>query len=151
MLDRTGSVQTTEILLRSPFAVRSIDVVTLVSAGPPSGGLYLKPPSSGGLCEGVMTIPSARPLLRFLIVGQDRMRNDRRRRVSIAIIDHRGYVIGRKYLERASYGGSDSAWVSIPMNSGPLMPFAFGMTDRLADRQDMRLVEGAIEGGSTMA
>jgi hypothetical protein len=28
---------------------------------PPFGGLYLKPPSSGGLCEGVMTIPSARP------------------------------------------------------------------------------------------
>ena len=34
--------------------------VTSVSAGPPLGGLYLKPPSSGGLCEGVMTIPSAR-------------------------------------------------------------------------------------------
>jgi hypothetical protein len=29
------------------------------AAGPPSGGLYLKPPSSGGLCEGVTTIPSA--------------------------------------------------------------------------------------------
>ena len=30
----------------------------VVSAGPPLGGLYLKPPSSGGLCEGVMTMPS---------------------------------------------------------------------------------------------
>ena len=29
------------------------------TTGPPCGGLYLKPPSSGGLCEGVMTIPSA--------------------------------------------------------------------------------------------
>ena len=35
--------------------------VTSVSAGPPFGGLYLKPPSSGGLCDGVTTIPSARP------------------------------------------------------------------------------------------
>ena len=34
------------------------------SAGPPLGGLYLKPPSSGGLCDGVITIPSARRSLR---------------------------------------------------------------------------------------
>ncbi len=31
-----------------------------VPAGPPSGGLYLNPPSVGGLCDGVTTIPSAR-------------------------------------------------------------------------------------------
>lgn len=33
-------------------------------AGPPFGGLYLKPPSEGGLCEGVTTTPSARPEVR---------------------------------------------------------------------------------------
>ena len=38
-----------------------IQRVTSVSAGPPLGGLYLKPPSSGGLCDGVTTIPSASP------------------------------------------------------------------------------------------
>ena len=32
-----------------------------LSAGPPLVILYLKPPSSGGLWEGVMTIPSASP------------------------------------------------------------------------------------------
>lgn len=31
------------------------------------GGLYLKPPSEGGLCEGVITMPSANPLLRSLL------------------------------------------------------------------------------------
>src|SRR3546814_10571150 len=36
----------------------------ILSAGPPFVGLYLKPPLSGGLCEGVMTMPSARPLVR---------------------------------------------------------------------------------------
>jgi integrase/recombinase XerC len=56
-----------KLFSRSAFAARSTHVVTLVSAGPPFGGLYLKPPSSGGLCEGVMTIPSAKPLLRFLL------------------------------------------------------------------------------------
>ena len=42
----------------------STQCVTSVSAGPPLVGLYLKPPSSGGLCEGVMTIPSARCSVR---------------------------------------------------------------------------------------
>ena len=39
-------------------------LVASESAGPPCGGLYLKPPSPGGLCDGVTTIPSARPLVR---------------------------------------------------------------------------------------
>ena len=42
----------------------SIHLVAVVSAGPPEGGLYLKPPSSGGLWDGVMTMPSARWSLR---------------------------------------------------------------------------------------
>ena len=44
----------------SSFARSWIHFVTSVSAGPPLGGLYLKPPSSGGLCDGVITMPSAR-------------------------------------------------------------------------------------------
>ena len=46
---------------RRTLALASIHPVTWLSAGPPLGGLYLKPPLSGGLCEGVMTIPSASP------------------------------------------------------------------------------------------
>ena len=42
------------------FARSCTQPVTSVSAGPPLGGLYLKPPSSGGLCDGVMTMPSAK-------------------------------------------------------------------------------------------
>ncbi len=34
------------------FALASMPLVVFVSAGPPSGGLYLNPPSSGGLWEG---------------------------------------------------------------------------------------------------
>ena len=41
-----------------------IQPVASVSAGPPSGGLYLNPPSVGGLCDGVTTMPSARPSVR---------------------------------------------------------------------------------------
>ena len=39
----------------------AIQEVTDPSAGPPLVILYLKPPSSGGLWEGVMTTPSERP------------------------------------------------------------------------------------------
>ena len=46
--------------LQDQFASSWTQRVTSVSAGPPLGGLYLKPPSSGGLCDGVTTIPSAR-------------------------------------------------------------------------------------------
>jgi len=51
-------------LSRNILAFASIHLVTVPSAGPPFGGLYLKPPSWGGLWEGVITIPSARPVLR---------------------------------------------------------------------------------------
>ncbi len=33
-------------------------------AGPPLGGLYLNPPSAGGLWDGVTTTPSASPVPR---------------------------------------------------------------------------------------
>src|SRR5699024_8606817 len=48
------------------FARSAIQEVASVSAGPPEGGLYLNPPSAGGLCEGGTTMPSARlsPLVR---------------------------------------------------------------------------------------
>src|SRR5258705_426872 len=52
---------------RKPLAARSMAAVISVSAGPPLGGLYLKPPSSGGLCDGVITTPSASPLSRPLL------------------------------------------------------------------------------------
>ena len=37
----------------------AIQPVASLSAGPPCGGLYLKPPSRGGLWLGVMAMPSA--------------------------------------------------------------------------------------------
>ena len=42
-----------------------------MSAGPPLVGLYLNPPSSGGLCDGVMMAQDdARPIL-FSLYGAD--------------------------------------------------------------------------------
>ena len=41
----------------------AIQSVASAGAGPPVGGLYLKPPSRGGLWDGVTTMPSALPLV----------------------------------------------------------------------------------------
>ncbi len=57
---RTPSRPSAPLASRIRLASSWIQRVTSVSAGPPLGGLYLKPPSSGGLCEGVTTMPSAR-------------------------------------------------------------------------------------------
>ena len=46
----------------SSLARAAIQLVASESAGPPCGGLYLKPPSRGGLWDGVTTMPSASPV-----------------------------------------------------------------------------------------
>ena len=92
--------------------------VASVSAGPPDGGLYLKPPSRGGLCDGVTTMPSARPrsLPRFarriawLTAGvADRVEvEDRREVVDVGreVVVAPGRVRGAGPVERGAVHGS---------------------------------------------
>src|SRR3989442_9648837 len=59
MAAANGTRLTPELPCRSnSFALSCTHPVTCVSAGPPFGGLYLKPPSCGGLCDGGTTMPS---------------------------------------------------------------------------------------------
>ena len=74
---------------RSALARSCIHVVTAVSAGPPFGGLYLKPPSSGGLCEGVTTMPSASPSARPRLWMRIAREIDRRRREAAVCLERR--------------------------------------------------------------
>ena len=60
-LSRRHPFDAFELARQQALARSSIHLVTCVSAGPPCGGLYLIPPSSGGLCEGVITMPSLWP------------------------------------------------------------------------------------------
>jgi hypothetical protein len=48
--------------LQSSFAFASIHLVMPLSAGQPLGELYLKPVSLGGLCDGMITMPTASPV-----------------------------------------------------------------------------------------
>ena len=95
--------------------------------------------------------PVGKTALAILVVGQDRVRNDGRRRVSAALVDHRVNLIGGKYLERACEGGlGQRVRVDADEQRSGDAASAPVMTDCLADRQDMRLIEGVVEGGSTM-
>ena len=138
---------------RIRFASSWIQRVTSVSAGPPLGGLYLKPPSSGGLCDGVTTIPSARPVVPAPVRDEDRERQRRRRRV--AVLRHRPARRRRSATSTSSavrQAGSESACVSRPMNSGPCVPLRRPVAaDRLGRGQDVGLVERGPERGPAVA
>src|SRR5665647_1024012 len=95
--------------------------------------------------------PVSETALAVLVVCQDRVRNDRRRCISIVIVDYCIDVIGGKYLERACQGGfRQSVGVDSDEQRAGDAIVASVMTDCLADRQDMSFIEGVIEGGSTM-
>ena len=126
------------------MAASSIAPVTSVSAGPPCGGLYLKPPSPGGLCDGVTTMPSAvpRPPPRLWariaceITGVGVAPSSASSTTSTPCAASTSTIV--------RVAGSDSAWVSLPRNSGPSMPSRLAVAaDRLGDREHVRLVERA--------
>ena len=95
--------------------------------------------------------PVGETALAVLVVGQDRVRNDGRRRVAVALVDHHIDVVGGKYLERACQGGfGQRVRVDADEQRAGDAASAPVMTDRLADRQDMRLIEGVVEGGAAM-
>ena len=125
--------------------------MTSVSAGPPFGGLYLKPPSSGGLCDGVTTIPSARCSRAIAVVDKDRVRDDRRRRIAVRGIDPDLDAVRGQHPERGVHRrpgqrvgvATDEQW---PVGSLTLAV----ATDRLGGGGDVRLVERAVQRGSAM-
>ena len=126
-----------------------IQRVTSVSAGPPLGGLYLKPPSSGGLCDGVTTIPSARPADATPVGAEDRVRDGGGRREAVRGIDPHVHAVGDQHLEGRPPGGLRER-VRVPADEQRArvalrLPVA---ADRLGRGQDVGLVEGGPEGRS---
>ena len=91
-------------------------------AGPPWGGLYLKPPSSGGLCDGVTTIPSALPAPppRLWVRIACEIAGVGVKPSPASIITSTSWALSTSRIERKA--GSDSPCVSRPRNSGPSMP-----------------------------
>src|SRR5665647_3351339 len=110
------------------LAASAITFVASVSAGPPLGGLYLNPPSLGGLC-------------------------DRRRGcVAIPVVDEHGHVIGYEDLERGH-----PVWFGQPMGVTPQEQWAVValcpavVADRLGGRQDVRFVERVPQAAASVS
>ena len=108
--------------------------VTSVSAGPPLGGLYLKPPSSRRIVrrsdddavgEPATCVRGYRSEWRARRPGSGCIRRSRASMTSTPFAASTSSALAS--------AGSDSAWVSIPRNSGPSMPLLLAvLADGLA-------------------
>ena len=107
---------------RNAFARSSIHRVTWVSAGPPCGGSYLKPPYCGGLCDGVITIPSASPRRRPRLYPSTACDT-----TGVGVKPSRASTmtstpLAARTSSAVAKAGFESACVSNPMNRGPSIP-----------------------------
>ena len=130
----------------------AITPVASVSAGPPVGGLYLKPPSRGGLCDGVTTMPSARPVVLPRLAARIAWLTAGRGRVPVAGVDQHGHVVGGEHLERGGPGRLGEG-VGVPADEQRAVVPLLGpvLADGLGGGQDVRLVEGGVEAGAAVA
>ena len=69
-----------------------------------------------------MTMPSARPPASA-VIGQDGVGDDRRRRIAATSSIIVSTPFAASTSKALASAGSDSAWVSMPMNSGPSVPW----------------------------
>ena len=123
--------------------------VVPASAGPPLGGLYLKPPSAGGLCEGVTTMPSARASGCSSVPGQDGVRDGRGGRVALGAVDAHVDPLGRQHLEGGQEGRLGERVRVATQEQRPAG--ALGATvgaDGGRRGEDVVLVEGCVERGA---
>ena len=136
---------------RSALASASIQRVTSVSAGPPCGGLYLNPPSSGGLCDGRDDNAVGQAGGPPAIVGEDGVRHRGSRRVFVVLRQHDVHAVGGQYLEgtgarrhrqRVRVDAEEQRPVDAPLRAVA--------ADGLRDGEDVPFVEGLQERGPPM-
>ena len=113
----------------SSLARAAIQSVASVSAGPPWGGLYLKPPSAGGLWDGVITIPSAWPVASTSASGLWLCQRMACETAGVGVKPSRESIrvwtpLPIRTSRAVSCAGPDRAWVSLPISRGPVMPCA---------------------------
>ena len=136
----------------SSLARVSIHLVAVVSAGPPLGGLYLKPPSSGGLWLGVMTMPSAGVLAARGVVFEDGVGEDGGGGVAELVVDEDGDVVGREDFEGGGEGGLGEGVgvLGEEEGAGGVLGGAV-LDDGLGDGEDVRVVEAVVQRAASMA
>ena len=135
------------------MARAAITLVASVSAGPPCGGLYLKPPSRGGLCDGVTTMPSAVLLARRCrIVHDDRAGDRRRRRVVLVVRGADRDTVCDQHLDGCRPGrrGECVGVFADVERTGDALGRAV-LDDRLGRRGDVRIVERGVQARPAMS
>ncbi len=133
----------------------AIQPVASVSAGPPWGGLYLKPPSRGGLWLGVTTMPSARfgssgasPRLWRRMAWLTRGR----RNPVVELVDERLHTVGDQHFERRGLGrAGEPVRVLADEERAPDALSGPVLGDRLGGGRDVGVVERRVERGPAMA
>ena len=87
------------------------------------GGIVFEATVPGGLCDGVMTMPSAMTVGAPAIVSEDRVRNRRRGRETIVALDERLDAVGREHFERGALCcGGRRVRILCRCKSGPEIP-----------------------------
>ena len=138
----------------SSLARAAITLVASESAGPPWGGLYLNPPSWGGLCEGVTTIPSASPapVVRPWLARRIAWLTAGVGREAVAVVDQHRDVVGDQHLQRRGPGGlGQGVGVATDEQRAVVALLLAVVADRLRGRGDVHLVEGGGERGAAVA
>ena len=138
---------TSALPVRSKALARSwIQDVTSESAGPPWGGLYLKPPSAGGLCDGVITMPSLMVVGAAAVVDKDRVRDHRRRRHAVVALENGLDALGGQRPRAPSAAPARRGRACPCPGTGAVDPsVATVVADRPGDRHDVRLGERIVE------
>ena len=89
--------------------------------------------------------------LAALVGGEDGVRDHRRRRVAVVLVDHHLDAVRREHFQRARQRRLRQRMGVDPDEQRPVDAAGLAMiADRLADREDMVLVEGVVERGAAM-
>ena len=91
------------------------------------------------------------PAAPAAVVGEDRVRHDRRRRVAVRASTMTSTPFAASTSSAVAKAGSESACVSIPDEQRAVDRLALAVeADRLRDREDVGLVERGVERGAAM-
>ena len=95
--------------------------------------------------------PVGQPGSAAAVVAKNRVRDDRGRGIAAILVDHHLDAVGGQHLERAGKRRLRQRMGVHPQEQRPVDPVRLAIAaDRLGDRQNVRLVEGALERRAAM-
>ena len=114
--------------------------------------LFLRPPSARGIVRRRYPDPVGQTVRARPVVAEDGVRNRRCWRMAIPGIDHRRHAVGDQHLDRGHQRRGRQR-VGVDPDKQRVVDAARVAinADRLRNREDVRLVEGIVEGRATVS